>query len=120
MHAYLTLGAAALILDIFDGLLEFGRTDAVLGDDIVHPVAVVVLLRQLGVGRVGSLSVVQQYLTAGITGRLEGAFQQVDETDMNYREFKLDMTEMTRAFIVLIPAGLTADTRFDNSHSRIH
>nr|AIF15958.1 hypothetical protein [uncultured marine group II/III euryarchaeote KM3_72_A06] len=39
---------------------------------------------------------------------------------MHHWKLKCDVTEVTRALVVLIPAGLTTDSRVDNTHLRVH
>ena len=120
VHARLALGTGGHLLDVLDDLREFGRTDTVLGDDVVDAVAVVVLFREFGVRRVRSHGVVEQDAVAGVAGGLQRGLDQVHEPDVNDREFKRDVPEVTRAFVVLAVVRGADHAGLDDTHVRVH
>ena len=120
VHARLALCTGGHLLDVLDDLGELSGTDAVLGDDVVHAVTVVVLLTQLGVGRVRADGVVKQNAVAGVARGLQRGLDQVHEPDVNDRELKRDVPEVTRAFVVLAVVRGADHTRLDDAHVRVH
>ena len=96
VHANLTLGARGDLFHFLDDLGKFSGTNTVLGDDITDTGTVVVLFRQLRVGRVSFLCRVKKNVTARVAGRLQCCLDEVYETDVNNWQFKLDVSKVTR------------------------
>ena len=92
-----------------------------LGDDVSDSVSIVILLALFRVGtRRGTGFTVKQNLTAVITGCFERGFDQVHKPNVDDRKFQLDVAEVTRGFLVLAVVGWAEQTRFDNTHVRVH
>ena len=120
VHARLALCTGGHLLDVLDDLGELGGTDAVLGDDVVHTVAVVVLLAQFRVGRVRAHGVVEQNAVAGVARGLQRGLDQVHEPDVDDREFKRDVPEVARAFVVLAVVRWADHAGLDDAHVGVH
>ena len=92
-----------------------------LGDDVSDSVSIVILLALFRVGtRRGAGFTVKQNLTAVITGCFEGGLDQVHKPNVYDREFQLNVPEVTRGFLVLAVVGWAEQTRFDDTHVRVH
>ena len=89
-------------------------------DDIVDARSIVVLLGLLRVVRVSALLHVQQNPAAFVTGGLEGGLQQIGESNVDDREFKLNVAKVARTNIMLVATGFASNTRFNNTHAIVH
>ena len=121
VHADLTLGAGGDLLDFLDDLRKFGRTNAVLGDDVADAVSVVILLALLRVGAWrGAGLTVEQNVAAVIAGGLQRCLDQVHKPDVDDRKFQLDVAKVAWRILVLAVVGGTEQTGFDHTHVRVH
>ena len=97
VHANLTLGARGDLFHFLDDLGKFSGTNTVLGDDVANSVSVEILLGLLRVsGWARTWFAVQQDFAALVTGGFQSRLDQVDESDVNHRQFELNVSEVPR------------------------
>ncbi len=91
-----------------------------LDDDITNTGSEVILLGEFWVGWVGAAFAVKQDLAALAARCLEGGLDEVHETNVHDRQFELNVTEVARGFIVLAVVSWAHQSRFNNTHVRVH
>ena len=62
----------------------------------------------------------QQDVAAAVAGGLEGRFDEVHETDVNDRQFQLNVTKVPGGILVLAVVGGADKSGLDYTHVRIH
>ena len=72
------------------------------------------------VGRARSFFGVKEDFTAGVAGGFERSLDEVNETNVNHRKFQLNVSKVTRRFVVLATVSWADESRFDNTHVRVH
>ena len=108
------------LFDFLDDLREFSGTDTVLDTNIVDTGSEVILLREFGVRWVGTAFLVEQNLTALAACCFECRLDEVHETNVHDWKFELNVTEVARGFVVLAVVCWANQSRFDNTHVRVH
>ena len=97
VHAQGALGSRGDLLDFLDDLGEFGRSNAVLRDDIANSLAVVILFgfafRSEG-ARAGLA--VKQDVAAVVACRFECRLDEVDKADVNHGQFQVECAQSVR------------------------
>ena len=120
VHAYCVCGLGGHLLDLLDHLGELGRADAVLDHHVVDSLAVEVLLGLLGVDGVGPWLVVKEDLAAAVARGLQRQLDQLCESYVHDWELEGYVSEVARAILVLVAAGVAPDAGVYDSHLGVH